>query len=167
MKTHLQIIPECNAETYFVEYLGYRRPNHQHSAAKVLNRLKNFNGRVAFGLIDNDKDKDKKLLELKNYSIIKQQNNVMFYKHKESEKYIIMQSPAFEKWIFNLAEQNGLLNEKFESLKDIKDITKSKAHRYISKPKFKDYNYLLNAINNLADSPFETIRTFIDEKLNA
>jgi hypothetical protein len=109
MNHHYQVVPECYADTLLVEMLGFERPNHQLGIGKVFGSLnKSFQGRVAVGIIDNDKVKPK---DLDTFERISEEHGIKrLIKGKHS---ILVICPAFEDWIFENARIAGVNPEQY------------------------------------------------------
>ncbi len=152
----MNIITECYAETYLLKFLEYS-PRHQNKGgmSKVISRVLDSDI-ITIGVIDNDimrpKSDDR-------FMILDSSNrDLLFFKHKQKELYLVKQNPDFEGWIFNISKKHNLLpkNTKFKSVRDLKDVTKHE----IKLRRDKQFNDLLKSIRALENSPFNDLRDF-------
>ena len=99
------IIPECNADTFFVEIvLGLKPPpkgaNHQHNKTKALGVLNSIDVPKALAIIDKDPGASVRVdfsdYELKDFD---EQDFLKLYKHKKKEYFIIEINKEFEYWL--------------------------------------------------------------------
>jgi hypothetical protein len=127
----LSIIPECFIDTNLVETIappigkGY---NHQKGWPNVVGHMQGkLNDSFALGIIDKDKRTTDYIHE---FTLLQSFNGQLeLYKHNVKHHYIIYIIPASEKFMMQCAAEVGLdLSEfeiKFETLKELTDITKS------------------------------------------
>ncbi len=109
-----RIIPECNADTLLVELIMQRgKPGHRNGKTEVLKALEEFDDDTRFiiGLIDSDKFK-RTYNYCDEFTITREDKvtdqGLLIKQHSNSNKYLIFVCPAFEKWILQLAEENGI-----------------------------------------------------------
>lgn len=95
-------IPECHAETEMVKILFkgldfYK--NHQKGIDKVSKVLKSdkMMGKYNIGFVDNDDHNIPKHFD--EYNILNEQNHVIFKKHQERNRYLIIVDPAMERFL--------------------------------------------------------------------
>ena len=161
MSRHLNIIPECHADTLPVEIAGYKNPNHQANNSEVIRVMEtSFKNRKAIGLIDNDKVKAR---NFDHFAITEKENDLTLLAHPNAYHFLIMVTPAFERWVFNAAQKTGIDPNKygFKTMKYFK--AKSKNINVASDQQFKQF---LNAIKQKKNSPFLTLNRWIDKTLN-
>lgn len=173
MSDSLRLKSECFAETYLMGFLGYSKADHRTGITKVFSALSKNSTSSMIGIIDSDKNlvtipvfqnyneiSPTSLSNLKSASA----NNLKFYKHHSANKYLIVQAPDFETWIIEIAKANKLLkqNGNIKTVNDLKKITKQKALRIGRNVEFND---LLKSIDSLPNSPFATLRGFIEKIL--
>jgi hypothetical protein len=108
------IIPECNADTFFVEILKELRdkdPNHKHCKTKVLKALDELNVPKSVGIIDKDPGAKVKT-DLSDYDLIRddgQDGFLSLFKHKNKNCFIIEINKEFEDWLFRkVIPQSGI-----------------------------------------------------------
>jgi len=103
MKLDYLVIPECYADTTFIETIvppdNMRGYNHQMGCNKVANKMQNdLNDDFALGIIDKDKRSIKYLEE---FQLIIGTKNLFLYKHPLKHHYIIQIYPAIERFIID------------------------------------------------------------------
>ena len=101
MKLDYLVIPECYADTAFIETIvppdNQRGYNHQMGCNKVANKMQNdLKDDFALGIIDKDKRTNKYLDE---FILIANEKNIFLYKHPFKHHYIIQIYPAIEGFI--------------------------------------------------------------------
>ncbi|MDP2113686.1 MAG: hypothetical protein Q8K69_06480 [Bacteroidota bacterium] len=101
MKLDYLVIPECYADTAFIETIvppdNQRGYNHQMGCNKVANKMQNdLKDDFALGIIDKDKQTIKYLDE---FNPVANKKNLFLYKHPDKHHYIIQISPAIERFI--------------------------------------------------------------------
>lgn len=130
------IVPECYVDTNLIEYLLSAAVNHQHSCSKVVEVLKtNYYDKFAVGIIDDDKHRLGYIDECSN---IARTNHLLLLKHKESSHYLIMVTPAIDKFILDCAKEQKVKPEDYNLPSELKEFTKvSKSVSSNKDPKFK------------------------------
>lgn len=123
-------MPECYADTLLIETLvptknGY---NHKHNCFKVESEMARgkLMDKFALGIIDNDKKAIKYLGECE--VINNCGEDLILWKHKEKNHFIIQICPALEIWILKVCAKAGINLQDYElqnSLESFKRITKS------------------------------------------
>ena len=125
MKVDYLVIPECYADTAFIETIvppdNQRGYNHQMGCNKVANKMQNdLKDNFALGIIDKDK---RSVRYLDEFSLIVKGKNLFLYKHPNKHHYIIQIYPAIERFILESCTEveidlfdYGLKND-IESLK--------------------------------------------------
>ena len=123
------ILPECYIDTLMINTLvpskDGRVYNHQKGCPVVAKVMQiKFCDRFAIGIMDNDKKKVKYLDE---FELIAETNSLFLHKHKTRHHYIVIISPAAERFILNAAKELNITLEEFDlpnNLEDLKNITK-------------------------------------------
>ena len=106
-----QILPECYADTLLVEMLGFERPNHKLGIGSALSTLdQKFKNRAAVAVIDNDKVKPKSFDQ---FQLTDEQHGIQIWTKPETRHAVLVVCPAFEDWVFENAEQVGVVPEKY------------------------------------------------------
>lgn len=129
------VVPECHIDTRLVQLLlgENERPNHQHGKGEVLNTLNTaLKNNIAFGIIDEDKNKGAKPKLLNGFSeIIKKENDhfLEIKKHLTNSHHLIIICPEIEKWLMGACTEIGLNPMEYDlplELKGLKEVSKSK-----------------------------------------
>jgi len=161
MERWIQLLPECYADTLLVEMLGFKYPNHRSSINEVANAMlhKGYKNQLAIGIIDEDKRQPKYFSE---FETIDSSDRLTLKKHPDKHHFLIILSPAFEKFIAFAAEavEVSLEDYGFDREKYFKSICKSQ-----QVASNQDVKQLLNTINQKESPPTEQIKTWI-EKIN-
>ena len=155
------LISECYIDTLVVKTILNIEPIHQEGIDNVLKTMKlEFFQDFAVGIIDNDKNV---LAKIDSFAFVCQYNNQFYiHKHIELSQYIILISPAMEKFIINSSNsaEVNLNDYGFSSdLRTLRNITK---HKSKWNQKVKDnftnlFNRLVNIDNNgIMDFQFYT-----------
>ncbi len=162
--TELSIVPECYVDTKVVEIIAKakRKFNHQHGCGDVANQLKNkLRNKTALGIIDEDKGKVPQAKYFFEFEVIKEENNLIFKKHRERKQYLILICPEIEKWLMKDAEMvniNPLAFNLPEGLSGFKEITKrqniDRNHDF--------YRFIKKLINENAPS-ISTLKDWIEQ----
>lgn len=147
-KDLLDIIPECYADTNFVEcLLNTKNVNHQKSCNKVTGIMQQgkLKDGFALGIIDDDKHKSD---YTKQFRVIVSTTSFDVLKHNIRSHYLVYIKPAIEGFILNSAKEIGLdLNRAGypDTLEGLKNITKHQLS--------KNDPYLRNLFKALKESP--------------
>jgi len=161
MERWIQLLPECYADTLLIEMLGFTYPNHQNSINEVANVMlhKGYKNQLAIGIIDEDKRQPKYFSE---FETIASTERLALKKHPDKRHFLIILSPAFEKFITFAAEavEVSLEDYGFGKEKYFKSVCKSQ--QVASNQEIKQ---LLNTINQKESPLTEQIKTWI-EKIN-
>jgi hypothetical protein len=101
MKLDYLVIPECYADTTFIETIvppdNQRGYNHQMGCNKVANKMQSdLKDDFALGIIDKDK---RSVRYLDEFSLIANKQSLFLYKHPNKHHYIIQIYPAIERFI--------------------------------------------------------------------
>lgn len=129
--TELNIVPECYVDTKLAEILcqSKRKLNHQHGCGDVANQLKNrLQHFPALGIIDEDKNKGPVSKYFINFSLLKEENDLILKKHSERNHYLIIVCPEIEHWLLTNAIAIELNPVDFglpENLSGFKKLTKT------------------------------------------
>jgi hypothetical protein len=120
----MNFFPECYFDTVLVKHiLRVKRVNHQKTCDKVtlaLNKIDDF----AVGIIDRDKKVVKYLAEC---TLEIERKNLLLWKHKSKQHFIIQLAPALERWILQVIEEGNVDVEDLGipmNLDKLKDFTK-------------------------------------------
>jgi hypothetical protein len=134
MKLDYLVIPECYADTAFIETIvppdNQRGYNHQMGCNKVANKMQNeLIDNFALGIIDKDK---RSIRYLDEFSLIADKKSLLLYKHPNRHHYIIQIYPAIERFILESCIEveidltdYGLSND----LEDLKQKTKKQTSK--------------------------------------
>ena len=159
METHFSILPECYADTVLIEIAGFKHPNHQPSIGQVANSMKKRPKTKLIGVVDDDKNKPAYFSQ---FVLLEEKDRLSKYKHPDREHYLIILSPAFEKWIYDAATDVNVDPEKygFKSMKRFKNATKN---QFVSNNQ--EVKRFLNDIKQRKNSPMQTLIRWIREIL--
>ncbi len=155
---HPNILPECYADTLLVHLLGFKYPNHCPSIGAVANTMKKQS--LAIGVIDRDKRQPKYFSE---FDLLEEKHDLQLKKHPNKRHYLIVVSPAFEKWIFKAADSVDVKPEKygFKTWKRFKNISKSR-----TVDRNQDFKQFINAIKQKKSPPTEQMIEWIQDILD-
>jgi hypothetical protein len=124
MSRNPRLLPECYGDSVLVELLGFKRPNHQVDGINaVLDELEKYKPKLnAAGVIDFDKN----ILHpyYKEFETIAIENNLTKMKHKERNHFLILITPALEKFILKAAMEVDVPSPFSE--KRLKQISKTR-----------------------------------------
>ena len=104
-----RILPECYADTLLVELILQRgTPNHQKNIHNVAKSLESYNNHTLFviGIVDNDKAKNVPSY-INKFEVIHDKigdEKLAILNLSGTEKYIVRLYPAFERWLWFVAE---------------------------------------------------------------
>lgn len=108
----LNFIPECYVDTNLIETLMNVGVNHQHCCSKVTNVMEcTMAGSFAVGIIDDDK---KKTTYVQSFILIAQTNHFKVMKHHDRPHYLIVISPAVDKFILDCAKESNIDVKKYD-----------------------------------------------------
>lgn len=119
----LYIISECYVDTNLLETLvptskGY---NHQKGCNNVVKTMQmKLTNDFAVGIVDKDKRQIRYVDEFKE---IAHTDSLYFYKHPEKAHYLIMISPAVDRFILKCAEEKAIEIEQYGFSSDLKSFT--------------------------------------------
>lgn len=124
MKKQLHLLPECYADTLLVNRLIQSFSNHKHSISKVFAALKEaFKDKIALGIIDDDKKKDKYFYEFK---LLADKTHFRYLAHPNGLHYIIaIKGGGIEKLIISCAEEVSFTHPLLEDIELLKAKSKS------------------------------------------
>ena len=164
MNRNGRIITECYCDSLLIELLIRIIPNHQTNGIggvlQIMN--KHFNNQVAVGIIDNDENLKKyKASFFNEFSHEKSANNLILKKHPKRKNYLIMMSPALEKFLLAAASNCGIpKNEIPFSEKQLKVLSKS-----IHAGNNQKLKQFINRIIQKNPKETETLKEWIIEKI--
>ncbi|MEM6317959.1 MAG: hypothetical protein AAF960_09825 [Bacteroidota bacterium] len=123
--SNLNLLPECYGDTLLLEMLGFKKTNHQTSGiGQVIKVMKEkYANRLAVGLIDADKKITPSYF--KEFQQIEAENRLKLLKYQQRNHYLIMVTPALEKFILQAAIDVDKDEKPFNNLKSLKRLTKS------------------------------------------
>jgi hypothetical protein len=128
--TELNIVPECEVDTRLVQILAdiTKRPNHQKGHGNIANKMQfDLKDQPALGIIDEDTIKVRKAKYFSEFKLIKTENALVLQKHYQLNHYLIIISPAIEKWLLENAQASGVIPENLgHQLSDLTNFTKKK-----------------------------------------
>ena len=163
MRKTLKILPECYCDTLLIQLLIRKIPNHQMGLGEVINILEAyFKNQKAIGLIDSDKDlKKHKTSFYSKFVFQRKESDVVLKKHPEHDLYLMMLTPALEKFILKAANECGIPpNEIPFTEKRLKQLSKS-----IEAEKNQELRQFLNRIIQKKSPGTETLKNWIVEIL--
>ncbi|MBC7553856.1 MAG: hypothetical protein H7257_07740 [Taibaiella sp.] len=152
----MNFVPECYFDTVLVKMiLRVKKVNHQKGCPTVVNEMRKsklLKDDFAVGIID----KDKKELDYinNNFHCEITSNNLMLWKHKNKQHYIIQIIPAIEKWILLVAGEGKINITDFGLSEDLDRLSKlTKTDRVDEDP------FLISFCHRLINSDSRTMRT--------
>lgn len=154
-----RILPECHADTLLAEIAGFKA-NHQPNINEVAKSMEvNFKGSLAIGIVDDD---NRIPNYFKNFVALNTDYGFILKKHPERKHYLIVLSPAFEKWVFKAAEISGVDPSKF-TFREMDYFKKCAKDRLVHKNK--EVRSFLNAITQKPGNPISEIGQWIEDIL--
>lgn len=134
MKLDYLVIPECYADTTFIETIvppdNQRGYNHQMGCSKVANKMQSeLKDDFALGIIDKDK---RSIRYLDEFSLIANRQSLFLYKHPSKHHYIIQIYPAIERFILESCSEVDIDLSDFglkNDLEGLKQATKRKTSK--------------------------------------
>lgn len=155
-----RILAECNVDTMLAKQLGFRDTVHASGISTLLNQMERKHAHITtFGIIDDDKKPPPKF---KAYKKVTTKDRLKLY-HRETAKgkdhYLIVVSPAQEKYLWYSAEDCGIDPTRFfPSIKRLAQVCKSSKADKNSK-----LQALINSLCAKPDSPVGLIRQWIHQ----
>lgn len=119
MEKLFNVISECFIDTNLIEFLLNAKVNHQHCCNNVVKTLNNKKDEFAIGIIDNDK---RAVAYIKDCEKIREINRLNFFKHRARNQYLITIFPATDRFIFNIAKEEGVNLSDFDLPTEFKDF---------------------------------------------
>lgn len=119
MEKLFNVISECFIDTNLIEFLLNAKVNHQHCCNNVVKTLNNKKDEFAIGIIDNDK---RAVAYIKDCEKIREINRLNFFKHRTRNQYLITIFPATDRFIFNIAKEEGVNLSDFDLPTEFKDF---------------------------------------------
>jgi hypothetical protein len=157
---HTHFVPECYFDTVLFKKIlkTNKRLKHRKGCNNVVNSFRIVKGRKgdlydSFGVGMVDKDK-KELDYLNECVVIIGSDNLILWKHKEKQHFIIQLCPPIEKWVVEILNADNRSVEEFGYSKDFKKL-KSAIKEDIDDEGDERLNNLLNAV---ISSKSETIK---------
>jgi hypothetical protein len=157
---HSHFVPECYFDTVLFKKIlkTNKRLKHRKGCNNVVNSFRIVKGKKgdlfdSFGVGMVDKDKQE-LDYLNECEAIIESDNLILWKHKEKQHFIIQLCPPIEKWIVEILEADNRTVEEFGYSKDYKKL-KHAIKEDIDDESDEKLNNLLNAI---LSSKSETIK---------
>ncbi len=143
----LDFLPECFVDTNLTETSLDVKVNHQLSCTKVTGVMeKKKIDSFAVGIIDDDKRKTKYVDE---FSLIASKGHIKLLKHPERHHYLIIISPAIDRFILDCAKDSNINISTFNLPNKLKDFTdESKKVTSNKDDRFKQLFKVLFNINN-------------------
>ncbi len=169
-------IPECYIDTNLVETLLNIVPhpakgvNHQHGCNEVCRKMSGkYENQFAVGIIDNDKQKPSYVNDCEE---ICHSEHLILLKHRNRPHFLIVISPAMEKFILSCAQEEkvnlseyGLSNDLEGLKKQTKNVTSKKDVRFISvfraMQNAKEMKILSNILNHLKENKYQCSVDFL------
>ena len=120
----VRFIPECHADTTLVRFLTGGFPNIDHepgisSVAKNFESVRDKTYKLV-GIVDDDKQTPKYLDDFK---LVKKSDGVMLKKKQGKEHYLIVISPALEKFLMENCNAVGKTMKDFKLPDDLRSLT--------------------------------------------
>ena len=119
MEKLFNVIPECFIDTNLIEFLLNAKVNHQHCCNNVIKALNNKKDEFAIGIIDKDK---RAVAYIKDCEKIREINRLNFFKHRARNQYLITIFPAADRFIFNIAKEEGVNLSDFDLPTEFEDF---------------------------------------------
>jgi hypothetical protein len=148
---HSHFVPECYFDTVLFKKIlkTNKRLKHRKGCNNVVNSFRIVKGKKgdlfdSFGVGMVDKDKQE-LDYLNECEPIIESDNLILWKHKEKQHFVIQLCPPIEKWIVEILEADNRSVEEFGYSKDYKKL-KHAIKEDIDDESDKKLNNLLNAI---------------------
>ncbi len=155
------IIPECYADTLLISLLGFKKPTHKFGIGGVAKVMKSdFKNKTAIGVIDDD---NKQPTYFKSFQTEQRTRNFIFKYAPEKKHFLVVITPAFERCIFNIAEELDVEPEKygFKTEKQFRNASKD-----VNVHKNQNVKQFLNTLIQKKNSPLQNMQHWIHEKLN-
>jgi hypothetical protein len=135
--------------------LGYVEPNHAPNIFQVCAILDKIGPRQkAIGFIDGDK---KKPAYLSNFKVVEKIKSVQLLKHADKDQYLVVVSPAMDRFIFDLCGELEINVAKYGLPKDFKGfLTITKKVSIRKDIKFKNLLNTIKQKNPLAVSKIQS-----------
>lgn len=154
-----RILPECHADTLLIAIAGFKA-NHQPNINEVAKSMAmNFKGSLAIGVVDDD---NRIPDYFKAFVLLSTTDGFILKKHPERKHYLIVLSPAFEKWIFNAASSCDIDPAKY-GFRDIQFFKECAKSRKVAENQ--DMKNFLNAIKQKSGNPITQISQWIESTL--
>jgi hypothetical protein len=157
---HSHFVPECYFDTVLFKKIlkTNKRLKHRKGCNNVVNSFRIVRGKKgdlydSFGVGMVDKDK-KELDYLNECEAIIESDNLILWKHKEKQHFVIQLCPPIEKWIVEILDADNKSVDEFGYSKDFKKL-KHEIKEDIDDEGDERLNNLLNAI---ISSKSETIK---------
>ena len=156
----IRFIPECHADTVLVRFLTDNFPyiDHESSINGVAKNFENVRDRTykLVGVVDDDKRTPK---YLDDFRLIKKSNGVALKQKPDKEHYLIVISPALEKFLMENCISIGKTMKDFKLPDDLRNLTKiTKAPRIESNTNF--HNLVQNLLKQ--DAPgLVTLKSYL------
>ncbi|MGP8215704.1 MAG: hypothetical protein ACLQQ4_09100 [Bacteroidia bacterium] len=152
------IIPECWADNLLAITLGYSSPNHQFGVGQVNNIMnKDLKNKVAIGIVDNDKNQPS---DFKKFKELKNAHDLTLKKRPGTKHYLIMVSPAVDKWIETVGNSVNVARPYRNNDKEYRKQMKS-----IDVDDNKQIKAYFNTIKQKNPAAFKTIKNWISSIL--
>ena len=157
----LNFIPECYVDTNLIETLMNVDVNHQHCCSKVTNVMEcKMADSFAVGIIDDDK---KKPSYVKSFVLIAGKEQFKIMKHPDRPHYLIVISPAVDKFIIDCARKSNIDIEDYDLPRNFNQF-KEQTKRTTSNKDFR-FKALFNTLKvNEEFSSLAKVLSYLREK---
>ena len=126
----LNIIPECYFDTVLVKsILQLKKVNHQNCCSKVVSTIKRIDD-FAVGIVDKDKNDLDYLTKECTKEITTE--NLVLWKHRIKNHYVIQLAPAIERWVLNAINESNIEIEDLGIPNDLEGLKKYTKHGLVS-----------------------------------
>ena len=157
---HSHFVPECYFDTVLFKKIlqTNKRLKHRKGCNNVVNSFRIINGKKgdlfdSFGVGMVDKDKNE-LDFLNECDVTIETDNLILWKHKERQHFIIQLCPPLEKWIIEILKTDNRTVEEFGFASDFKKLKKTIKDDLDNE----DDERLNNLLNAILSSKSETIK---------
>lgn len=160
----VRFIPECHADTALVRLLteGFSNIDHEAGINSVTKNFENVKDKTykLVGIVDDDKRTPK---YLDDFQVIKKSNGVALKKKPDKEHYIIVVSPALEKFLTENCRAIGKTMKDFKLPDDLGSLKKlTKKPQIEGDPKF--HNLVKNLLSQNAPG-LATLQSYLADFL--
>lgn len=163
-----RVFSECKADTMLAEIILQRgNPAHHKGIVKVCDAIIKFeSNNYVIGIVDRDKFK-RDTGPINKFSELVQDRTeaegLLILKKPNTNKYVIRLCPAFEKWIWKVAEQNHINHNDYGFMNIDDLIQAAKSHDVHDHPEL--IRFVKKVIRH-DPSPIKTLRSWLEKVFN-